>query len=251
MRTTVAVAKRLGFKSSILLRTPTGQKPSPENYDGNLFFTHLLADNVRFCSAEEYKNRATLMEEMQKQISSNASDQKAYIIPEGGSNATGMWGYISMMKELHSENRKFTTIVVPVGSGGTIAGVLAGKALLKMDVHVIGIAVCDSAAFFRAEVDKLFKEFNEKFSTSLQPGSYDLYEDYIGDGYAQTYELELQLVKTIIQSQGIFLDLSYGGKAMVGITDLIIKRKFKPTDSILFVHTGGIWSLFAEKKQLV
>ena len=52
-----------------------------------------------------------------------------YVIPEGGSSAVGLLGYISMMKELKDSN--YSHIVCAVGSAGTLAGILMVKRIVK------------------------------------------------------------------------------------------------------------------------
>jgi len=58
-------------------------------------------------------------------------------------------------------------------------------------------------------------------------------------------------MRLVAQTEGIFLDPVYTGKAMAGLIDLIDKGRFKPTDTIVFVHTGGIPALFAYHKEMV
>src|SRR5437660_1404015 len=56
-----------------------------------------------------------------------AAGARPYIIPEGGSNALGAWGYVRCMEELGPELDEPTTIVYAAGSGGTGAGLILGK----------------------------------------------------------------------------------------------------------------------------
>ena len=47
-----------------------------------------------------------------------------YVIPVGGSNSTGSWGYIEAFRELMDQGamEEFDDIVVAIGSGGTLCG---------------------------------------------------------------------------------------------------------------------------------
>ena len=53
-----------------------------------------------------------------------SASSNPYIIPVGGSNAVGSWGYIEAFQELMDDGvlEKFDDIVVAVGAGGTISG---------------------------------------------------------------------------------------------------------------------------------
>ena len=60
---------------------------------------------------------------------------KPYIIPEGGSNGLGTFGYYKAMNEICKQEKelgvKFDTIVVSVGSGGTYSGLFLANKTLK------------------------------------------------------------------------------------------------------------------------
>ena len=45
------------------------------------------------------------------------------------------------------------------------------------------------------------------------------------------------------ETEGIFLDPVYTGKAMVMLVDLIKKGYFKKDDNVVFFHTGGLAAL--------
>jgi D-cysteine desulfhydrase len=55
----------------------------------------------------------------------------------------------------------------------------------------------------------------------------------------------VEAVKLMARTEGILLDPVYTGKAAAGLIDLIQKGTFKPDDNILFVHSGGASSLYA------
>ena len=79
------------MKSLLFLRTT--QAPAPdEQPTGNLRLAGLVGAEVRFITPQEYAQRAELMAE--------AAGEGDYIIPEGGSNALGSWGYIRAVDEL-------------------------------------------------------------------------------------------------------------------------------------------------------
>ena len=59
-----------------------------------------------------------------------------YIIPVGGSNSVGVWGYIEAFQELVHQGvlENFDDIVVTTGSGGTVCGLVVGNYLTGMKV---------------------------------------------------------------------------------------------------------------------
>ena len=60
----------------------------------------------------------------------------------------------------------------------------------------------------------------------------------------------LDAIRLVAQTEGIFLDPVYTSKAMAGLVDLVKKGRFKPTDTVVFIHTGGIPALFTYNKEI-
>ena len=69
-----------------------------------------------------------------------------YFIPVRGSNHLGELGYIECMREIIENPNKdsFTHIVLATGSGGTHAGLVAGKTLYQSDAKIIGMSIKDT-----------------------------------------------------------------------------------------------------------
>src|ERR1700761_7623099 len=95
-RATAIAAAELGLRAHLLLRTDDPKNPPAS--EANILLDQLVGADIRWVSREEYKRRAQLFVEAQGQLLAQA--RKAYIIPEGGSNALGAWGYIGCGEEL-------------------------------------------------------------------------------------------------------------------------------------------------------
>jgi D-cysteine desulfhydrase len=54
----------------------------------------------------------------------------------------------------------------------------------------------------------------------------------------------------LARSEGIFLDPVYTGKAFYGMTQELKKKPGVFGERIIFVHTGGIFDLFARTAEL-
>src|SRR5437868_1025379 len=146
-RATAVAAAELGLRSYLLLRTDTPKDPPAS--EANILLDRLVGAEIRWVSRDEYKRRATLFVEVQGQLL--AQRRKAYVIPEGGSNALGAWGYVGCVEELREElGDSPLTIVYAAGSGGTGAGLLLGIKLLKLPWRAVGVNVCDDKEYFVA-----------------------------------------------------------------------------------------------------
>jgi D-cysteine desulfhydrase len=54
----------------------------------------------------------------------------------------------------------------------------------------------------------------------------------------------IEAVQMLARLEGIPLDPTYTGKIMAGLIGLVRQSAFKKTDNVLFMHTGGMPSLF-------
>jgi D-cysteine desulfhydrase len=85
------------------------------------------------------------------------SGKTPYVIPEGGSNAMGAWGYVRAVEELALDLTTLpgakddpTTIIHATGSGGTTAGLILGVKLLGLNARVVGFNVCNDRDYSTA-----------------------------------------------------------------------------------------------------
>ena len=100
-----------------------------------------------------------------------------YIVPPGASNPLGTLGYVQAMLELALQLRtgecpEPDLIVVPVGSGGTAAGLLAGAVLAGLKSRVLGVAVMNGPFARRHVVSLARRTFTLACSLGIgEPGS--------------------------------------------------------------------------------
>lgn len=238
-RTTAYIGIQNGLKVVLVLR---GEKPHIAY--GNYFLDRLCGAHIEFITPETYVRVESYMKEY-------AENNKGsyYIIPEGGSNPVGAWGYVKCYHEILEQNQKkgldLDTIVVATGSGGTHAGLLLGKLLTGGKINIISINVCDSAVFFKRKINKIMEEFCRKYSYSLSWSQQDIriVDGFVGEGYGLISEKEVNLIKSIASTEGVVIDPVYGAKAFLGMEDQL-KKGILPGNNILFIHTGGIFGTF-------
>ena len=73
---------------------------------------------------------------------------------------------------------------------------------------------------------------------------------YDGPAYAVPSAEGIDLIETFARSTGLFLDPAYTGKAMLGLVGEAAKGRWKRSDNVLFIHTGGLFSLFPWRREL-
>lgn len=256
-RATVAAAAHLGLKSAVLLRV-SGEPP----VDGNYFLDRLMGADVRFCTAEEYRGRrGEIMQEMADAYARQG--YRPYLIPEGASSGVGTLGYFHAMKEIVAQEQEmgvcFDTVVVATGSGGTLAGLQLANLVHGYGKRVIGVCVCDNAAYFQEIAARIAREalpylaadgeISEaravELSASIAPSDFSFFEEYVGIGYALSRPEELEHIRRMARLEATVFDPVYTGKATYGmVNELKEGGRLRSSENILFIHTGGLFGLF-------
>ena len=79
----------------------------------------------------------------------------------------------------------------------------------------------------------------------ISPGADDLYVDanFIGGGYAVPTRESQEAAQLFAETEGILLDPVYTSKAAAGLIAYCREGRFKPSDRVLFWHTGGVLTL--------
>ena len=237
-RTTAACCRMLGLSPYLVLR---GEPVKP--LDGNLLIDYLLGSEIRYITHKEYEKVDELMESIARDL--REKGRKPYVIPEGASNEIGLMGYAECMAEMKSfiEENKIEAVYAPVGSGGTYAGLLLGKLLYNIKADLLGVIICDTIEYFMDKVSKISRKAIDRYNLkiTLKQSDIKLIDGYIGKGYAIPYEAEIKTIEKVAR-WGVILDVVYGGKTFVGMLN-----ESKNYKKILFVHTGGIFSIFPYK----
>jgi D-cysteine desulfhydrase len=243
-RATAAAGARLGMKVRLILRAP---EPEPES-DGNLFLDRLFGAEITLHSVEEFNShRQQLIDEAME--SARRDGRKPYYFPVGASVPLGCWGYIRMMHELSQQlgADAEVDVFVAVSSSGTLAGMILGQSLLDLKTwRVRGIPVSDSIDYFQKDIRRLMRETIDAFSLDIsEDPAIDLIDGFIGQGYAIPTPAALETTHQVAKAEGIVLDPTYTSKAFSGFLQTMQKEKTQRIP--VFVHTGGIFGLFARR----
>lgn len=247
-RQTAAACAVAGFECHLLLARKVPWEDVNYEHLGNPQLDRLLGANVHLVDAREFNSRnAALRAELDARL------RRVYVIPTGGSNATGALGYAACAAELANQARaleelQLTDILHASSSAGTQAGLVAGFAALgagsDIRVHGINVSEPDQQSLFDA-VQGIASELlqTHQTGTPLDPGQIHIDSRYLGDGYGLPTELTLEAIRKVAALEGLLLDPVYSGKAMGGLIDRIRRGEFDTVRDLVFIHTGGIAAL--------
>jgi len=243
-RATAVAARRLGLRPILLLRC---DDPPAKPWTGNLLLCVLLGADIRFISAAQYAHRDALMQAVHGDCA--RAGERAYVIPEGGSNGLGALGYVDAMAEVRTQldrapeayPSEFDAVVHACGSGGTAAGVALGAQLHAVAPEVIAVAVCDDRTSFELRIRGIIQEAVALLTTACRPSHVRVIDEYKGPAYGIPSSEQVHFIEAVARGTGLILDPVYTGKALFGLSRLADKPK-----RVLFLHTGGLPGLLAE-----
>ncbi|SDZ97832.1 D-cysteine desulfhydrase [Desulfuromusa kysingii] len=254
-RATAFAAKRLGLKTVLLLRTPNPAQPPAT--EANILLDYLADATVIWITPEQYQQRNLYFARQAEQLV--AAGACPYIIPEGGSNALGAWGYVSAVEELVNDVKELdasvaatTTVISAVGSGGTTAGLVLGNKLFAAGFRVVGVNVCDDREYFQRVIGTIMDDFQERYlpQSIVSPADIEILDGYVGKGYALSQPAELEAIRDLARLEGVVLDPVYTGKAYFAMISELEKNPQCFGPRIVFVHTGGLFGLFSIAEQM-
>lgn len=239
-RQTAAAAARFGFKCILVL---TGEKPKQPS--ANLLLDELFGAEI--VHVADRKDRDGILQETFDHAAKEGI--KPYLVPYGGSNATGALGYAFAMKELMEQNVQPDWIVFATSSGGTHAGLLLGQRVFGYKGKVLGISVDESEEWLKQHVSDLASSTGQKLGKRIEftPDEVLANANYCSAGYGVLTEHEREAIRLFAMCEGLLLDPVYTGRAAAGMIDLIRKGFFNRDDTVVFLHTGGQPALFADQ----
>lgn len=301
-RAVAAASRAAGLECHLILRTRKSETEKDPGFAGNLLIERLVGSHIHLVSKEDYAAAGNggfpLLEELGERLKEENEDKEEgkrssaiktpYLIPLGGSNALGAWGYVETSREIIEqapeairrgrEEKKeksggeeagasstadhFDVIVLATGSAGTAAGLALGLHLAGSPTKVRAYCVCDDPAYFYDEIQKHLDELcrggGEDPAPTLQLPPPPRARDVVtvvqakGSGYAISRPEELQFLRSVAAASGILLDPVYTGKAaktfLEEVTGSASEWRGK---KVLFLHTGGLFGLYGAAEEVV
>lgn len=273
-RATALTCAAHGLRAILLLRVadPAVARSSPLALEDNVLLDRLAGAEIRFVSPEEYRERSGLLE--QARAESDARGLAAYIIPEGGSNGLGSFGYVEAMREVRQQmdlglagEGRFDIVAHACGSGGTAAGVALGAAHFEVARETWAFAVCDDRATFTKTISRIavetrghepsLPELSFVEPGALSPntlrdaGAQIVVDDRAkGPAYGHMNDEQKRFLVRVARATGLVLDPVYTGKALFGLAEAVKRGEIGAQARILFLHTGGLPGLLAQGESL-
>lgn len=240
-RATALAAAKLGLRCTLLLRSPDGAPPP--NPAGNHLLDLLAGAEIRFVTPDEYRERDTMMARVA------AEESGGYVIPEGASDALGMWGFVAAMRELDDQAARIPaaqyTVWHAASSGGTTAGLGWAADRLGRSTPITASSVGDPAPELERRVETIWDAAVAEWGGNTPSANIEFIDTYVGEGYGAVTDEQLAIQMEATALTGLLFDPTYTGKALYGLEQEVARGRFGAGDHVVFWHTGGGFAVFA------
>ncbi len=255
-RMTAAAGRMVGLGTSLVL---TADADVPE-VQGNLLLDHLFGAEVHFIRAGDDPTLATGPGEAEKVAeivaALGARGERPYVIPIGGSSPVGVLGYVAgtveLVAQLEAAHERPTRLYVAAGSRGTAAGLVLGAHVADAPYRVRGVAVSGGDPAKSTRAAEIANRAAELIGSPVRlvAGDFETDQSQIGPGYGRDTPACLEAISLVARTEGILLDPVYTGKAMAGLLADIRAGAIAPSESVVFLHTGGLPGIFGHAAAL-
>jgi D-cysteine desulfhydrase len=176
-------------------------------------------------------------------------DQLPYIIPTGGSSPLGTLGYVNAAVELREqidagELPEPDLIFVPMGSGGTVAGLVLGAKLAGLQSRVAAVSVTD---ILPPSADKLARLATRSLALLRQQtadvpqvvvaaSDFTIIKGYVGPSYGTPTDAACRARDRMGELEGIRLETTYTAKCLAGMIDAVRAPAYR-SGAVLFWNT--------------
>jgi 1-aminocyclopropane-1-carboxylate deaminase/D-cysteine desulfhydrase-like pyridoxal-dependent ACC family enzyme len=244
VRATAAAAAHAGLRMTAVY---WGNPPREKR--GNHLLTEMLGAEIRFTADLDRASVDVHLDQIERQL--RAAGNRPYVIPRGGACALGVLGHVDAVREVKAQTQEASiapdVVVLPVGSGATLAGWLLGSKLFSAPWRIEGVSVSRPAAEVSQRVVTLAREAATLLGAAIDIRLQDVvvHDGFIGAGYGIPSVEGNSAIAMAARAEGIFLDPVYTGKALAAYRTLLSRGRYDGVKTVLFLHTGGQPGLFA------
>ena len=252
VRAAAAAAAKLGLQAVLQLEERVPGMDRTYYVSGNVLLDDLLgARRVSFPEGENEHGADQSLRDQAERL--QRSGRRPYVIPLGLDNPPlGALGYILAAREVVEQSIEFDCAVVASGSALTHAGFLCGLRALRHSAPVHGACVRRAARLQRDRVATVSTRLANLLGSAPLIVSDDIltWDMALAPGYGRLGPMAREAIELMAQYEGLFVDPVYTAKSLAVLVALTRDGTISKGTRVLFVHTGGLPTLFAYESEL-
>jgi len=245
-RQTAAACARLGLDCHLVLTRAVDRDDEFYTTSGNLLLDQIFGATLHV--VDDSDAAFVRFGELYEQAADEG--RTMFGIVPGGSDATGVLGYVDatleLADQLTAQDVDPQRLVVAASTAGTAAGLVLGAALAGLDTTVEAVCVYDTAATTGHELAALVGLAASDLGIAVpDAGRWIVGDDALGDGYGIPTTEGLEAIELLAHTEGVLLDPVYTAKAFGRLLRRVRAGELDEDRDVVFVHTGGSVGLFA------
>lgn len=252
VRTAAASAAKLGMKTIVQLEARVPDVDALYGTNGNVLLSRLLGVEImHYPEGEDEAGADAALRARADQ--ERQAGRTPYVIPLAlGNPPLGALGYMRAAREILKQDAAFDVVVIASGSGLTHAGLLAGLRQAGHTAQVIGSCVRRDMVQQRSRIRTVLDALValDPDTPQVQDADIMIWDGALTPGYGQLGAPAGEALAMMARTEGIVLDPVYTAKVFAAIPALITSGDIAAGSRVLFVHTGGLASLFAYQSAL-
>jgi 1-aminocyclopropane-1-carboxylate deaminase/D-cysteine desulfhydrase-like pyridoxal-dependent ACC family enzyme len=217
-----------------------------EEPEGNVLLDRLAGATLHTMETEDWGELGARLSDVTTELRDGG--RTPYEIPLGGSTTIGARGYVDawfeLLDALDARGAGAAAVVHASSTGGTQAGLLAGRALTGRGPRVIGVDVAKGGEGLAGWVEQLANRTLTELGSDARVREDDVTVVEGGGAYGEVTDEVARSIAIGIRHHGLVTDPVYSGKALAALARIERDGLLPGGGPLVFLHTGGQPALF-------
>lgn len=193
---------------------------------------------LQFVDRETYRQRDRLAYQHELSVAHGG----ALVVPEGGSAPAAVRSVSEIWSLPALRGQRVDLLLTAVGSGGTLAGLIAGK---PAGTQVLGVPVLKWGHDMVVKIGALLTR-----AGYADNGGWALLEGAHRGGYARLDAELAAMIESAALRHGLPLDPVYTAKLLMAFNRLLLSGQVAAGSHVVLVHTGGLQGVRGQQSRL-
>ena len=245
-RQCAAAARRAGLDVVLVLN----EGPHGNELQGNRLLLDLLGADVRPTGRDGMFGHEAELASTADEL--RAAGRRPFVIEYGPLTSIG---YVECVLEVHEQSQALgadVTHLYVASGGGTQAGLELGNRALGAGYAIRGFSPLIVEGGRTGQQADMANATAGLLGLDVHIRPEDIWNSqaFVGPAYAEATPEGLAAMRLVAETEGIFLDPVYTGKAFAALLHDIRRGELTAEDTVVFLHTGGTPLIFAYAAEL-